>query len=100
MVWGIPWGSQDGLPGLLYNQGGGKLWKVCNFQNILFFFAADRKSSSGTGYDGGTVNSVTGEGGQRRTGKTNTQTKNHWGVKQRPGVQDPGVDCREKKEGK
>lgn len=100
MVWGIPWGSQDGLPGLLYSQGGGKLWKVCNFQNILFFFAADRKSSSGTGYDGGTVNSVTGEGGQRRTGKTNTQTKNHWGVKQRPGVQDPGVDCREKKEGK
>lgn len=67
---------------------------------FFFFFSADRKSSSGTGYDGGTVNSVTGEGGQRRTGKTNTQTKNHWGVKQRPGVQDPGVDCREKKEGK
>lgn len=38
MVWGIPWGSQDGLPGLLYSQGGGKLWKVCNFQNTLFFF--------------------------------------------------------------
>ena len=49
-----------------------KTLKVCNIQNIAFLLQ-NRKSSSGTGCDGDTVNFVTGEDGQRRTGRTNGQ---------------------------
>lgn len=41
MVRKIPSGSQGGLPGLLSGWCGGKHWKVCNFQNILFLFQVE-----------------------------------------------------------
>ena len=56
-----------------------KTLKVCNIQNTAFLLQ-NRKSSSGdvnspdvNRLDGDTVNFVTGEDGQRRTGRTNRQ---------------------------
>lgn len=60
--------------------------KVCNFQNILFLLQS-RKSSTGTGRDGETLLLEK----MVREGRAEQKDKNHQGVKQRPGVQNPGV---------